>query len=93
MVVRIRHEAATVIAHLLPHHQALSVKGTAGEEIVFELVSDDFDSVLVLLGPGIDGFVHDDDGAGGGQLMAADFDQAAAAARQILQGSASRSRQ
>ena len=39
--------------------------GTLGEDVVFELISSDFDSFLYLSGPGIDGVMYDDDSASG----------------------------
>ena len=44
--------------------KAFLYDGSFGEEVVFELVSSDFDSYLYLSGPGIDGVLYDDDGAG-----------------------------
>lgn len=43
--------------------QAWAYRGEAGERVVFELISEDFDSYLHVLGPGI-GEMTDDDGAG-----------------------------
>lgn len=45
--------------------QAWSYDGREGESVTFDLVSDDFDSVLYLVGPGLEGMVGDDDGGGG----------------------------
>jgi len=45
--------------------QSWSVEVRAGEELVFELLSDDFDSVLYLDGAGTVAPLMDDDGAGG----------------------------
>jgi hypothetical protein len=44
--------------------QAWRYRGTGGEDVTFDLVSDEFDAVLYLLGPGIDGGYSDDDGGG-----------------------------
>lgn len=44
--------------------QGLTFEGDAGQEVVFELVSDDFDTYLYLTGPGLAGVIFDDDGAG-----------------------------
>lgn len=44
--------------------QAFTYQGEAGETVVFELVSDDFDCYLYLAGPGLGGVLSDDDGAG-----------------------------
>lgn len=44
--------------------QGWSYEGRAGEEVVFELISDDFDALLYLTGPGLAGPLVDDDGAG-----------------------------
>lgn len=45
--------------------EAFSYDGSSGEDVAFELVSDEFDSYLYLAGPGIEGVFYDDDGAGG----------------------------
>lgn len=42
---------------------AWELRGTAGEALTVELISDDFDSYLYLTGPGLD-VLSDDDGAG-----------------------------
>ena len=44
--------------------QAFTFEGTAGQDVVFELISDDFDCYLYLSGPGLEGVLSDDDGAG-----------------------------
>jgi len=44
--------------------QAFSYQGTAGEDVVFELISDDFDCYMYLVGPGLPGALSDDDSAG-----------------------------
>ena len=44
--------------------QAWSLEVTAGERITIIQRSDDFDSYLYLMGPGIEGSLGDDDGAG-----------------------------
>ena len=44
--------------------QGFTFEGDAGQEVVFELVSDDFDTYLYLTGPGLAGVIFDDDGAG-----------------------------
>ncbi len=54
--------------HFLPDGgpvQAWAYAGEAGEAVTFDLVSGDFDAVLYLVGPGIDGLLSDDDGGGG----------------------------
>lgn len=54
--------------HFLPDGspvQAWAYAAEAGEEVTFDLISGDFDPVLYLLGPGIDGLLGDDDGGGG----------------------------
>ncbi len=40
------------------------LQGRQGETVTVELVSDDFDSFLMLVGPGLDGTLTDDDSAG-----------------------------
>ena len=45
--------------------QAFTYEGTAGEEVIFELISEDFDCYLYLTGPGLPGVIADDDGAAG----------------------------
>ncbi|MFO7892565.1 MAG: PPC domain-containing protein [Longimicrobiales bacterium] len=45
--------------------QAWALDVTAGETVVVEVVSDDFDTYLYLTGPGLDGALVDDDGAAG----------------------------
>jgi hypothetical protein len=44
--------------------QAWAVQGTAGQPFAVDLVSDDFDAFLTVLGPGLDEYLTDDDGAG-----------------------------
>jgi len=44
--------------------QGWSYEGRAGEEVIFELVSDDFDAFLYLMGPGLLSPLVNDDGAG-----------------------------
>jgi len=44
--------------------QGWSYEGRAGDELAFELLSDAFDAVLYLLGPGLSSPLVDDDGAG-----------------------------
>ena len=44
--------------------QSFNFEGVAGQEVVFELISDDFDCYLYLTGPGLAGTLSDDDGAG-----------------------------
>lgn len=43
---------------------AWEVELRAGEILQFDLISDDFDPVMLLIGPGIDGFLEDDDSGG-----------------------------
>jgi serine protease Do len=38
--------------------------GVAGQEVVIDLISDDFDSYLYLAGPGLSEPLSDDDGGG-----------------------------
>lgn len=45
--------------------QAWAVEGVSGQRVAIELTSDDFDSFLYLVGPGIGEPLSDDDGAGG----------------------------
>ncbi len=45
--------------------QAWALAGTAGQSVRLELASDDFDSFLYLVGPGIKEPLSDDDSAGG----------------------------
>ena len=45
--------------------QAWEFAGIEGEAVTFELESQDFDAYLYVTGPGLDGAVEDDDGAGG----------------------------
>lgn len=45
--------------------QAWGYQGRAGESVTFDLVSTDFDALLYLTGPGLDGLLGDDDGGGG----------------------------
>lgn len=44
--------------------QAWALEGRAGEEATIDLVSEDFDCYLYLVGPGLDEPLYDDDGAG-----------------------------
>ncbi|MCK5650348.1 MAG: PPC domain-containing protein, partial [Gemmatimonadetes bacterium] len=44
--------------------QGWSYEGRAGDELAFELVSDAFDALLYLMGPGLSSPLVDDDGAG-----------------------------
>jgi len=44
--------------------QAWATEGRAGASFSVDLVSDDFDSFLTVLGPGLDEYLTDDDGAG-----------------------------
>lgn len=44
--------------------EAWEIDGTAGDSATIDLVSDAFDAFLVLMGPGIEGIMSDDDGAG-----------------------------
>lgn len=44
--------------------QAWSFRGRAGDEVVVEVLSDDFDTVLYLGGPGLESVLFDDDSAG-----------------------------
>ena len=44
--------------------QHFTYSGSAGEEIILELVSDEFDTYLYLTGPGMSDVLSDDDGAG-----------------------------
>ncbi len=44
--------------------QAWTFEGTAGQNVTITLSSDDFDSYLMLMGPGIGGQMEDDDSAG-----------------------------
>jgi hypothetical protein len=45
--------------------QGFTFEGNAGQDMVFELVSDDFDCYLYLTGPGLPGVLFDDDGGAG----------------------------
>lgn len=45
--------------------QAWAVHGTAGQPFSVDLLSDAFDAYLTVLGPGLDDWMSDDDGAGG----------------------------
>jgi hypothetical protein len=45
--------------------QGWSFEGRAGEDVAFELISDVFDALLYLMGPGLSSPLVDDDGAGG----------------------------
>lgn len=47
------------------HVQAWELKGRAGEGLVLELLSEEFDAYLYLMGPGLAEAVTDDDGAQG----------------------------
>lgn len=44
--------------------QAWAVQGRAGQPFSVDLISDDFDAFLTVLGPGLDEYFTDDDGAG-----------------------------
>lgn len=44
--------------------EAWAFDGEAGQEVSIDLVSDDFDAYLYVVGPGIDGALSDDDGGG-----------------------------
>jgi serine protease Do len=44
--------------------EAWRLQGTAGERVSVVMVSEDFDTYLYVLGPGLDGVLTDDDGAG-----------------------------
>ena len=44
--------------------QGFTFEGNTGQDVVFELVSDDFDCYLYLTGPGLAGVLFDDDGSG-----------------------------
>ena len=44
--------------------QAWELEGVAGEEVTIELISEDFDPYLYLIGPGMDMPAEDDDSAG-----------------------------
>ena len=44
--------------------QAWAFRGDAGQRVTFDLISEDFDSYLHLIGPGITAPMTDDDGAG-----------------------------
>ncbi len=44
------------------HGQAWALRGFAGQSLSIDLVSDDFDTYLYLVGPGIDTPLEDDDG-------------------------------
>ena len=45
--------------------QAWALEGTRGGSVTVNLLSDDFDALLLLMGPGIKDAITDDDGAGG----------------------------
>ena len=44
--------------------QAWALEGRAGEAVTVDLISDQFDAYLTVLGPGLDEWLADDDGAG-----------------------------
>ncbi len=44
--------------------EAWRLQGRAGERVVIVMASEDFDTYLYLVGPGLDGVLQDDDGAG-----------------------------
>lgn len=45
--------------------QAFAYEGEAGETVIFELMSEAFDTYLYLAGPGLEGVLYDDDGSWG----------------------------
>jgi len=44
--------------------EAWTLEGQAGNSVVVDLISDDFDAILYVIGPGLRGTLTDDDGAG-----------------------------
>jgi hypothetical protein len=47
------------------HVQAWAIAGTAGDSATIDLLSEDFDAYLRVVGPGIEPYLINDDGAGG----------------------------
>ncbi len=45
--------------------ESWSLEGRAGDEVVIDLMSEDFDPFLYVVGPGLDGTLTDDDSGGG----------------------------
>lgn len=44
--------------------EAWALEGAAGESVAIRLEADEFDALLLVVGPGIDGMLSDDDGGG-----------------------------
>jgi len=47
------------------HIQAWELRGDANQNVTVDLISDDFDAMLYLMGPGLSGALSNDDGGGG----------------------------